>query len=204
MSFFDDTPERMPPWSDGPGHPAWRRPNGVLPGLSPVGLILARTDEMALAVGNVLGYPNGFEFTVNARLRREQFVWGKSPLDPLASPRTGREPELALRLGVLYADGRRARTSSHRPIPVSAADGEGLVLREVGTGGTDRQWDGRLWVHPLPPGGTVTFIASWLLYDMTEARVELDSSVIREAAERAVVLWPDDPAAAQEASGGGV
>lgn len=193
MSFFDETPERLPPRSDEPGHPAWRRPNGVLPGLFPVGLILARTDEMALAVGNVLGYPNGFEFTVNARLRHEQFVWGKSPLDPLASPRTGREPELALRLGVLYADGRRARTSSHRPIPVHEYDHEGLVLREVGTGGTDRQWDGRFWVNPLPPGGAVTFIASWLLYDMAETRVELDSAVIREAVARAVILWPDEP-----------
>jgi hypothetical protein len=193
VSFFYDTPERLPPQSDQPGHPAWRRPNGVFPGLSPVGLILARTDEMALAVGNVLGYPNGFEFTVNARLRHEQFVWGKSPLDPLADARTGPQPGNALRLGVMYADGRRARTSSHRPIPVDAADDEQLILREVGTGGTDRQWDGRFWAHPLPPAGPVTFVASWLLYGMAETRVELDSSVIHEAADRAVILWPDEP-----------
>lgn len=193
MSFFDETPERLPPSFDEPAQPGWRRPNGVLPGLSPVGLILARTAEMALAVGNVLGYPNGFEFTVNARLRHERLVWGKSPLDPLASPHTGREPERALRLGVQYADGRRARTSSHRPIPVHDHDRDGLVLREVGTGGTDRQWDGRFWVHPLPAAGPVTFIASWLLYDLAEARAELDSSVIREAAARAVILWPDEP-----------
>ena len=36
----------------------------------------------------------------------------RARLDPLADPRTGQEPELALRLGVLYADGRRARTNS--------------------------------------------------------------------------------------------
>jgi len=164
-----------------------------MPGVAPVGLFLARTDQMALAVGNVLAYPNGFEFTVNARLRHEQFVWGKSPLDPLANPRTGQDPDLALRLGVRYADGRRARTSSHRPIPVEEYDDEQLVLREVGTGGTDRQWDGRFWVHPLPPDGPVTFVASWLLYDLPEARAELDSSVIRAAAGRAVILWPDEP-----------
>ncbi len=193
MSFFDETPELLPPQSDQPGHPAWRRPNGVMPGLAPVGLLLARTDEVALAVGNVLGYPNGFEFTVNARLRHEQFVWGKSPLDPLADARTGPEPGLALRLGVRYADGRAARTSSHRPIPVSEADGDHLVLREVGTGGTDRQWDARLWIHPLPPDGPVTFVVSWLLYGVAETRAELDSAVILEAAERATILWPDDP-----------
>jgi hypothetical protein len=193
MSFFDDTPERLPPRSDQPGHPAWRRPNGVMPGLAPVGLLLARTDEMAVFVGNVLGYPNGFEFTVNARLRHNQFVWGKSPIDPLADPRTGQRPELALRLGIVYADGRGARTSSHRPIPVDEADGDDLVLREVGTGGTDRQWDGRFWAHPLPPAGPVTFVVSWLLYEVAEARAELDSSVIHEAAERAVILWPEEP-----------
>ena len=193
MNFFDDTPERLPPRSEQPGHPSWRRPNGVMPGLAPVGLLLARTDEVALAVGNVLGYPNGFEFTVNARLRHEQFVWGKSPLHPLADPRTGQEPALALRLGVLYADSRRARTSSYRPIPVDDADGEHLVLQEVGTGGSERQWDGQFWVHPLPPSGPVTFVASWLLYEVAEARAELDSSVIHEAAGRAVILWPDEP-----------
>ena len=81
---------------------------------------------------------NGFEFIVHARLRHDRFVWGTSPLDTLADPRT----EQALRLGILYADGRRARTSSYRPMTAVENDGELLVLREVGTGGTDRQWDG--------------------------------------------------------------
>jgi len=35
-------------------------------------------------------------------------------------------------------------------------------------------------------------VASWLLYGMAEARAELDSSVIHEAAGRAVILWPAD------------
>jgi hypothetical protein len=52
---------------------------------------------MAVAVGSMHGYPNGFEFTVHARLRHEQFVWGKSPLDSLTDPRTRQEPEQALR-----------------------------------------------------------------------------------------------------------
>jgi hypothetical protein len=161
-------------------------------------MFLIRNNEVAVAVGSVTAYPNGFEFTVHARLHHEQFVWGKSPLDSLADPRTRREPEQALRLGVLYADGRRARTSSYRPIPIPAdeADGEHLVLLEVGTGGTERQWDGSFWGHPLPPGGPVTFVASWLLYEVAETRAELDSSAIHEAARRAVILWPDEPSLA--------
>jgi hypothetical protein len=48
-------------------------------------------------------------------------------------------------------------------------------------------------VHPLPPDGPVTFVASWLLYGVAETRVELDGSAIREAARRAVILWPEQP-----------
>ena len=169
------------------------QPDGVIPGFARAGLFLIRGDEIAVAVGSVHAYPNGFEFTVHARLRHDRFVWGTSPLDTLADPRTSQHPDQALRLGVLYADGRRARTGSYRPMPVVEDDGKHLVLREVGTGGTDRQWDGRFWVHPLPPDGPVTFIASWLLYGAGEQRAELDRSAIQKAAERAVTLWPEDP-----------
>lgn len=170
------------------------RPDGVIPGFAPAGLFLVRGDEIAVAVGSVAGYPNGFEFTVHARLRHDQFVWGHGPLDPGADPRTEQHPDQALRLGILYADGRRARTSTpYRPMTAVENDGGYLVLREVGTGGTYRQWDGEFWVHPLPPGGPVTFIASWLLYGAGEQRAELDSSAIQKAAERAVTLWPEDP-----------
>ena len=114
VSHFDDTPERVPRRFDRPGDTDWTRPNGVIPGLARAGLFLIRTDEVAVVVSSALVYPNGFEFTVHARLHHEEFVWGKSPLDPGADPRTRQVPEQALRLGVLYADSRRARTRSHQ------------------------------------------------------------------------------------------
>jgi hypothetical protein len=88
------------------------RPDAVLPGSAPAGLLLARTDEVAVAVGSVRAYPNGFEFSVHVRLRQEEFSWGAGPFDWLADLRTRRAPEQALRLGVLYADARRAATST--------------------------------------------------------------------------------------------
>src|SRR5579859_8183181 len=45
----------------------------------------------------------------------------------------------------------------------------------------------------LPPDGPVTFVASWLLHEVAETRADLDSSVIHEAVQRAVTLWPDEP-----------
>ncbi len=131
------------------------------------------------------GLPSSQQFTVHARVHHGQLPWGTSPLDPSADPRTDWDPDLALRLGVLYADGRRARTGTFRPRPVDDGDDDQyLVLRETGTGGTERQWDGRFWVHPLPPDGPVTFVASWLLHEVAETRADLDSSVIHEAVQR--------------------
>jgi hypothetical protein len=68
-----------------------------------------------------------------------------------------------------------------------------LLLRQGGGGGSERRWDGNFWVHPLPPEGSVTFVASWLKYGVEETRAELDGAAIREAARRAIVLWPQEP-----------
>lgn len=192
MSFFESAPEPSFP-SAWQGHPAWLRPDGVIPGVAPAALSLIRTDAVAVAISGVRAYPNGFEFTVHARVRHEDLPWGVPPIDSTADPRTRQEPEKALRLGVLYADGRRARTSSYRPhVPAEDAGREQLTFLEISRSGTDRQWDGDFWVHPLPPDGPVTFVASWLLYDVAEARAELDSRAIHEAARRAVIIWPDE------------
>jgi hypothetical protein len=48
-------------------------------------------------------------------------------------------------------------------------------------------------VHPPPPDGPVTFVASWPRLGVTEVRTESDGAVIRAAAGRAVILWPETP-----------
>jgi len=129
------------------------------------------------------------------RRRRESEI-GPGAADPLEYHRHRRgaqAPEDVLRLGVLYADGRRAATTGGHLWPGDDADDERLVLVQGGGGGGGRSWDQDFWVHPLPPEGPVTFVASWLAYGVTETRVELDGAVIREAAQRAVILWPEEP-----------
>lgn len=155
--------------------------------------MLVHTEGMAVAVSSVAAYPNGFEFSVHARLHHEQFTWGMSPLDPDGHQVTMHYPEQALRLGILYADGRRARSGNRQPRSVDDTGTDDLVLIETGTGGTERQWDGKFWVHPLPPDGPVTFVASWQLWGVTEVSETLGSSVIHQAARSAVILWPDQP-----------
>jgi len=172
------------------------QPETVLPGSVPAELLLMRTEAVAVGVGSLRAYPNGFKFTLHVRLRREdeQYRHGRSdPFDWHASGCPEMTRDRALRLGVLYADGRRTATTSRRPMLPGGAEAGELVLQQDGSSGSDRRWDADFWVHPLPPDGPVTFIASWLAHGVTETRAQVDGSAIRAAASRAIELWPDDP-----------
>jgi hypothetical protein len=73
VSFFESIPEPPPPF-EGRGLPARTRPDGVIPGSAPAGLLLIRTDKIAVALSSVRAYPNGFEFTIHARLRHDKRI----------------------------------------------------------------------------------------------------------------------------------
>ena len=171
------------------------RSDAVIPGSVLAEVVLIRTEQVAVALGSVRAYPNGFEFTLHTRWRREDDA-GPGVGDPLEwhGHRRGTQvPEDVLRLGVMYADDRRASATGGHPWPQDDADAGRLVLLQNGGGGSDRRWDGDFWVYPLPPEGPVTFVASWLRHGVAETRVELDGAAIREAARRAVILWPEEP-----------
>jgi hypothetical protein len=52
-------------------------------------------------------------------------------------------------------------------------------------------------VRPLPPPGPLAFICAWPGRGIGASRVEVDGAAIREAADAAVTLWPDDPYCAE-------
>jgi hypothetical protein len=191
MSFFESFPVPDPAPPPRLRRPAWARPDAVIPGSVPAELIVACTEETAIAVGSIRAYPNGFEFTAHVRLRREPET-GPLFADPFELQRPGRNvPADALRLGIMYADGRRVATTGGPTLPVD--DPEYLILQPDGGGGDDLSYDQDFWVHPLPPPGPVTLVASWPGQGITEARAELDGAAIGQAAQRAVFLWRDGP-----------
>ena len=195
MSFFDSIPQPPPPPEPVQRpRPAWMHPEAVIPGSVQAELVLIRTGRVAVAIGSIRAYPNGFEFTAHVRVRLADET-EPGLLDPFVRRRRreGQVPDDALRLGVMYADGRRAATTGGHWRPDDDADPGSLVLRQAGGGGNARRWDGQFWVHPLPPEGPVTFVVSWLSHGVAEARAELDGSAIRSAAGRAVILWPEEP-----------
>ena len=201
MSFFESIPQPPPPPPPPRSRrPAWARPDMVIPGSVPAEVMLIRTEEVAVAVGSVRAYPNGFEFAVHARWRRAENGFGYGdPFERHRHIRGEQTPHDALRLGVLYADGRRTATTARHPFTCDDADSESLVMQQGGGGGGDRSWNMDFWVYPLPPAGPVTLVASWLEHGVTETRAELDGAAIREAAGHAVTLWPDET----DAEGGG-
>lgn len=118
---------------------------------------------------------------------------------PLRSLRTAPAParhrwnDDQLRLGILYADGRRAATTGVHYRPPDDDDDGRLVLQQGGSGGSSCSQDWDFWVHPLPPDGPVTLVGSWVEHGIAESRAELDGAAIRAAAGRAVTLWPEEP-----------
>jgi len=196
MSFFDSIPQPSPPPPEPVRRPrpAWMQPDEVIPASVPGELILIRTGQVAVAISGIRVYPNGFEFTAHVRMHAtdENEPGWHDPFN--RHGRRGRQtPGDALRLGIMYADGRRGATTGGHRRPDHDDDPERLVLEHGSSGGTARRWDGNFWVHPLPPDGPVTFVASWPEYGAAEIRAELDGTAIRAAAPRAVTLWPEEP-----------
>ena len=197
MAFFDSLPQPPPPKP--PRRQArrpWMRPETMIPGSVPAEAVLVRTETVAVAVGSLRAYPSGFEFTVHVRQRGEDEDYMHGLADPFGRHPRSRgttEPDESLRLGLLYADGRRvAIGGGHERYPDQVAPDE-LVILHGASSGSDRRWDGDFWVHPLPLDSPVTFVVSWLAKGVAEARAQVDGAAIRAAASRAIELWPDDP-----------
>jgi hypothetical protein len=68
-----------------------------------------------------------------------------------------------------------ATTGEHYRPPDDDDDGR-LVLQQGGGGGNSFSCDWDFGVHPLPPDGPVTLVASWLEHGIAESRAELDGA----------------------------
>ena len=194
MSFFEP-PARLPAAyrAVATSPPAWiGPPDNVLPGIAPVQLLVARTDETVVAVGGVQGYPAGFSFTLSLRLRnlsvREEW---RSPY-PFDGVDLEGDPHAddVLRFGLQFADGRKATTLDRPPGDPEGREPERPVLRPHGGGGGGAAWDMEYWMWPLPPPGPLAFVCEWPGRGIAESRAEIDAAWILEAADRAVTLWP--------------
>jgi hypothetical protein len=189
VSFFDAVPAPEPPRPPDHRPPPWLAPpDNVLPGAAPLEVLLARRDGLAVWIGGALAYPEGVSFGLLV-VRRDpaETRWGPASRPFMLPPEPG-----GPRFGVGFADGRRAVLGGPPAAPGAADPASGAVLTTAGGGGSDRRWEWRMWLWPLPPGGPLTFALAWEDEGIEETTAVADADALIAAAGRAVELWPDD------------
>jgi hypothetical protein len=178
----------------------WRPPDGVVPGVVPVELVLARTPERALGLTGIRAYPNGFGFSLHLRFRHailgEQRGFGVFGMFGDGVDPAGELADYYLRFGVGFADGRKATNLEQDPnFEDHPAPPKTPSLRVTGREGYDiLAHDVDLWVAGLPPPGPLAFVCEWPARGIPESRVEIEASLVLEAAARSVPIWPDEAA----------
>jgi hypothetical protein len=168
---------------------------------------VARTADVHVAVEEVRAYPEGFELRVAVRSRSAlppegRVLWHDAGTPGARRP-SGRPGERS-RLGLGFADGTRLTNLSPVPGVVGEPPAAVLVRQDLQVHPFDdearaQHW----WVRGLPPEGSLTVAVEVPALGLPEASVDLDAGAVRAAAERAEVLWVDEPGAGGEVPGPG-
>ncbi len=174
--------------------PGWARvanpqgrmtPSNEVPVSVAIEHMLVRTDQVAVALVGVRVYRSGVELVIQAHRRHPRDRGGIDVFGPFGAGNTDQ-----FVFGVEFADGQAASTLRRWSAPRS--HDEPMLMRGGGPG-TDGVSTANFFLTPLPPAGRLTLISAWPVFDIAEARTDLDTTVIRAAASRAVVLWPHEP-----------
>jgi hypothetical protein len=180
--------------------PEWMGPpRNVLGAAVPLRLVLARTEEVAVAVTDATAYPTGFELRLVMRSRAAGYGGpGDDPFEPGLMwgihRRRGRgraePPPDFLRFGLAFADGTKATNLGGFPDPEGEPAGRVLMGGRGGGGGGS--WEMEYWSWPLPPEGALAFVCEWPAKGISLTRAEVDARIVLDAAARAEVLWDDE------------
>lgn len=177
-------------------HPDWHGPpQGTLPGVVPLELVVARTERVAVCVTGLAAYPSGFEFQLRTLAAPEAGDVDPHLFDaPMryrrrASGATAEIPPEFLRFGIQFPDGAKV-TNLATDFPDDPPDGP--VLVERGGGGSGTEWRQDMWVWPLPEAGELDFVCEWPAAGIALTRRPLETAPLRQAASRAQVVFPWD------------
>ena len=66
------------------------------------------------------------------------------------------------------------------------------MLYPFAGGGAPHSFISRWWSWPLPPAGPLDFVCEWPAFDIAESRVGIDAQLILDAAQRSIMLWPEN------------
>jgi hypothetical protein len=182
MGFFEDTQQA--------GESALRarpRPVGVLPTPVAIRLLLARTEQAAVAIIGLSAFVTGFDLLVSVQLR--EAVPGTSDASFLGALDDQPLEEGFLRLGVQFSTGEKTTNMQLAATRGGGSEAAGPIMKVRGAGGglLDREW--RYWVSPLPVAGRLAFVCEWPAFGIPESSMEIDGQVLVDAASESLELW---------------
>jgi hypothetical protein len=152
----------------------------------PVALLVARTDTHAVLITDLRAYPTGLEFALTARPHPDQLQQPRHDPD-----RPHRFMYRDLWLELRFADGQTVSTDPRRwPRTFETEQPDPPFLYYHGAGGSERGWRSPHWLWGLPPPGPLAFVCQWPAGQNPSSGVEIDASLVLEAADRAVPVWP--------------
>ena len=156
--------------------------------------VVARTDTMVIAADRIVAYPTGFELGITVRTNQHPAHGSFDDQRQRAWSGTAAFPGESVRVGVVFADGRRAGVDNSAPGRSGPRSGNAaptgdLRVVPIQGHGTQTRFDQRFWVEPLPPRGSLGVVVEWERRGLGETRADLDAGAILEAAARAETLW---------------
>lgn len=177
--------------------PAWASESErAVPVDVPFDRVLIDTPDLVSFIAALHVYPSGFCFTISSQLRPEaseevEQVFAQGFAQDLRRVMPAEQAERSVRLGVRFADGRRAALnpnrhwSAHREPAVEAFP----LVRLGHTSSDARVADLEIWIMGLPTEGDVELFYRWLDLDVPETSVAIEGDALRAASAGAVVLW---------------
>jgi hypothetical protein len=166
------------------------RPDNEIPHPVPIAVLLAKTDDLAVAVSGVAAYTSGISFELVVRFRALPAGIRRHELHELVSG-WGDEPDpRRMLLGVEYADGRKASNIGGPAWREGGVSHDQPILTSGGGGGSDLAQDMSFWLSPIPPDGPLSFVFAWTALGVEETRHVVKDAALTSASARAVVLWP--------------
>ena len=100
----------------------------------------------------------------------------------------GEPPDLWLELR--FANGQTASNPRYWPRTFETEQPDPPFLYCHGGGGSERGWRSPHWLWGLPPPGPLAFVCTWPAGQLPTSGVQIDASLVLEAAGRAAAVWP--------------
>ena len=167
-------------------------PENEIPVALPLNTLIARTQDVAIALLGLQVYTTGVSLDLALRTRSggNGFELNEILFEHGPRHRTG-----GFMLGIELADGRR---QSNVPGPGTPVDpwsraSDDIVFHPGGGGGGDRSVDQSWWLSPVPPEGPLTVVVRCDVLGIGETTTVLDATAINRAVAEVVTLWPWSP-----------